>query len=71
MCNTRTLLITQFQSYLNNTLFISDYAFFRNVMYSPPKVTDKDRKDFSFPKIELHLHLDGAIRFSTLLETSQ
>ena len=39
-------------------------------MYCPPKVTDKDKRDFCFPKVELHLHLDGCIRFDTLLETS-
>ncbi|CAG9540066.1 unnamed protein product [Cercopithifilaria johnstoni] len=35
------------------------------------KVNDKIRKQFDFPKVELHLHLDGAVRHQTLLDLSK
>ncbi|VDM20876.1 unnamed protein product [Wuchereria bancrofti] len=34
------------------------------------EVDDEIRKRFDFPKVELHLHLDGAIRHQTLLDLS-
>uniref|UniRef100_A0A915PQ59 Adenosine deaminase n=1 Tax=Setaria digitata TaxID=48799 RepID=A0A915PQ59_9BILA len=33
-------------------------------------MNDEIRKQFDFPKVELHLHLDGAIRHQTLLDLS-
>uniref|UniRef100_A0A183FTQ0 adenosine deaminase n=1 Tax=Heligmosomoides polygyrus TaxID=6339 RepID=A0A183FTQ0_HELPZ len=41
-----------------------------NAMVTVPTVTEQSEKDLSFPKVVLHLHLDGSIRFSTLLELS-
>uniref|UniRef100_A0A0N5AN01 Adenosine deaminase n=1 Tax=Syphacia muris TaxID=451379 RepID=A0A0N5AN01_9BILA len=38
---------------------------------SVTQVTEEVRKEISFPKVELHVHLDGAVRFKTLLELSQ
>ncbi|PIC33858.1 hypothetical protein B9Z55_013690 [Caenorhabditis nigoni] len=38
---------------------------------SCPKVTTEMHERLNFPKVELHLHLDGAVRFDTLLELSQ
>ncbi|MFH4981751.1 hypothetical protein AB6A40_008460 [Gnathostoma spinigerum] len=34
-------------------------------------VTEEDRKLFSFPKVILHLHLDGSVRLSTLFELAK
>ncbi|VDO43718.1 unnamed protein product [Brugia timori] len=41
----------------------------KNMTYTS-KVDDEIRKRFDFPKVELHLHLDGAIRHQTLLDLS-
>uniref|UniRef100_A0A1I7V057 adenosine deaminase n=1 Tax=Caenorhabditis tropicalis TaxID=1561998 RepID=A0A1I7V057_9PELO len=38
---------------------------------SCPEVTTEMHERLNFPKVELHLHLDGAARFDTLLELSQ
>jgi adenosine deaminase len=40
-------------------------------MVSPPVVDSKTREAYNFPKVELHLHLDGAVRHSTLLELAK
>lgn len=37
---------------------------------STPEVTTEMHERLNFPKVELHLHLDGAARFDTLLELS-
>ncbi|VDO62710.1 unnamed protein product [Heligmosomoides polygyrus] len=39
-------------------------------MATVPTVTKQSKKDLSFSKVVLHLHLDGSIRFPTLLELS-
>jgi adenosine deaminase len=38
---------------------------------SAPKVTENVKETFEFPKVELHLHLDGAVRHSTIFELAQ
>uniref|UniRef100_A0AC35TZ98 Adenosine deaminase n=1 Tax=Rhabditophanes sp. KR3021 TaxID=114890 RepID=A0AC35TZ98_9BILA len=40
-------------------------------MISPPPVTPETKKKYNFPLVELHLHLDGAIRFETVWELAQ
>lgn len=35
------------------------------------KSTRQNNSIASLPKVELHLHLDGSIRFTTLLELAQ
>ncbi|KHJ94461.1 hypothetical protein OESDEN_05605 [Oesophagostomum dentatum] len=39
-------------------------------MIAVPKVTEQSKKGLEFPKVELHVHFDGSIRFSTLLDLS-
>ncbi|VDM98979.1 unnamed protein product [Thelazia callipaeda] len=36
----------------------------------PSLAIDEIRKQFNFPKVELHIHLDGAVRHQTLLDLS-
>uniref|UniRef100_A0AC34RI43 Adenosine deaminase n=1 Tax=Panagrolaimus sp. JU765 TaxID=591449 RepID=A0AC34RI43_9BILA len=41
------------------------------IMVSPPSIDQEFIESNKYPKFELHLHLDGAIRHATLLELAQ